>query len=131
MSLLNYRAHFVKSFALMMLVLGVSFIPNQASAGKLHIHVPGLSIGFHGKHHDRHYKKRKYYHGHNYRYRNRNYYPRSYYYDNYYYRPKARYYKRKYNDRYYNRRICPTTGRVLGYIDEENCYTRKGRVYCD
>jgi len=88
MNLINRQAK-KTMIALFALLLTAAFIPSTASAGaKVHVNIPGISIGFH----DRHYGKS---------YRGKSYHKRSYKSDYYDYRPRRKSYHR---DKYYNRR---------------------------
>jgi len=116
--------------------------PTTASAsGRVHIDVPGISIGYYGDHgyrHKKHYKRKyrnNYYN--DYRYNKRRYNKRRYdnrrYRNNYYY-GGSRYnnrYDNRYNsrDRYYER--CPIAGFSLRIDDRRDCYEHKGHYHCE
>ncbi len=130
-------------------VMAIAAVPSTANAGgKIHLDLPGISIGVHG---DRHYKKRhrrihrnhhRHYDSHSYdsyRYKRkyrpksydryydnkRNYYGNRNYYDNYYYGGNSR--------RYYNNRrgnVCPDPGYSPYYNDNLSCYRHKDHFHC-
>lgn len=136
MKLLTRRT-IIRTALMLTTALSVVLIPTTASASKVYIDVPGITIGFHGHgHHDRHYKRnyKKRYHNRHYRdrgyrnrnyYGNRNYYPNNRRYNNNYYKPRSNYYKRS-----YRREYCPIDGYSPYYNDKQNCYRHKDHFHC-
>lgn len=125
-------------------VVGLALAPTPASAGgKLHIDLPGISIGVHDDHYygkkkryRKVYKNDHYYNGHrkykrkkyHKRYRNDYYYGNRYYDDYYYEKPRRYYQRRQYRER--RAPICPAAGYSPYYNDNLSCYRHKDHFHC-
>ena len=106
-----------------------------SAGGRVHIDIPGFSIGYYDDHHYRkkYRKHRRHYKRHHKRHHR-------YYDDYYYYEPRRYYYYDGYRsrDRYRSRDsyrndydYCPTPGFSLRYYRNRGCYSHGDHYHCD
>ena len=150
--------HLLATFGMLTVV---AVTPASALAGdRVHISVPGISIGFHGDNYSnrryrKQYSKKRYYNNnrsYNNSYYNNRRYNNSYYsgsrsynydrnYNNYdrgydyqYDRSYNSSYDRSYNNSYrgdgYRGSVCPIDGYSQSYDSNRNCYEHKGHYHC-